>query len=510
MMKKTLIATVLLLSAVAGAQDIGQYNRALSAFNAGTFAEAARQFYELSENSTDPDIRQKSEYYFAQSLARQDLPFAAAVQYRLILSQGQEHPFYLKAVEGLTTSQRELNDQYLIPSILNRELNDSWATLPVEVMGRINYLVGAISQRQSKFDEARDFLTAVPPETAIYAKAQYLLGIVYGDPRYPGGAKPNEAMQAFQTVLNLKGTHYEDLTDTQQLATLGMARTNYGLGNYQQAVDYYEKIPRFSKYWDQALFENGWARFQNEDWGGALGSLQALHAPQFAGAFQPESWYVKAVTYYYACLYDEANTALNAFDGVYKPMETHLQGLLEGDKDLDYFYKAVATDDSKLVPRPVLLWVRGNERMLSVFGMLSEIDKEKAALAANPAWKGSKMIPDLSDRLDGVRGTLTQTAGQLAKNRLTEARDQIKHFSDQAEIVRFEVSKAEKELYESGVDQKKILDAQNLYRPAMPAENWNYWKFQGEFWIDEIGYYQYTLKRGCPMSESEEGSGGGQ
>ena len=37
----------------------------------------------------------------------------------------------------------------------------------------------------------------------------------------------------------------------------------------------------------------------------------------------------------------------------------------------------------------------------------------------------------------------------------------------------------------------------------MPAENWNYWKFQGEFWRDEIGYYQYTLKNGCADAQQK-------
>jgi len=37
----------------------------------------------------------------------------------------------------------------------------------------------------------------------------------------------------------------------------------------------------------------------------------------------------------------------------------------------------------------------------------------------------------------------------------------------------------------------------------MPGADWNYWKFQGEFWIDEIGYYQYTLKRGCTARAQE-------
>ena len=102
---------------------------------------------------------------------------------------------------------------------------------------------------------------------------------------------------------------------------------------------------------------------------------------------------------------------------------------------------------------------------------------------------------DLPGETDEIR--------QRARARVTEAYKNIQAFGDQAEIIRFETSKAEKELFEAGVDQQKLLSAKPLFRPKMPAENWNYWKFQGEFWRDEIGYYQYTLKRGCPARAGE-------
>jgi len=497
------LLALLALSAPALAQDIGPYNRALSQFNAGTFDEAARGFYELAESSTDPDIRAKSEYYLAQSLARKGLPFSAFIYYTGIVRAGNKHPFYLKAVEGLVNVQTILRDQYLIPSTLNREYNDEWAKLPLEVLARINYLIGAIAHRQSKLEEARDFLAAVPRETSIYPKAKYLLGIVYVDPRYPGGVKSDEAIKAFQEVLSLSGTQYDDLTEMRHLATLGLGRTFYGIGEYQRAVQAYESIPRFSKYWDEALFENGFARFQNDDYGGALGSLQALHAPQFS-AFQPESWILKATVYYFNCLYEETKTALKAFDDLYQPVQEKLRALLEGEaKDASYYYRLVSIEDSRTLPRAVLLWVRSNERMLGLFRILAQIDKEKAAINGNPAWRGSKIGPDLTSYLDQNRNTLTQVAGTFARNRLQEAVQNIRTFSDAAEIIRFETSKAEKELFEAGVDQARILQAQNLYRPPMPGEDWNYWKFQGEFWRDEIGYYQYTLKKGCPSTAEQ-------
>jgi hypothetical protein len=96
------------------------------------------------------------------------------------------------------------------------------------------------------------------------------------------------------------------------------------------------------------------------------------------------------------------------------------------------------------------------------------------------------------------RVTLRQVGGRIVRNRLEEAARNIKGFADQAGIIRFETSKAEKELAEAGTDQEKILRTQGLHRPALPSDAWQYWKFEGEFWLDEVGYYQYTLKRGCP------------
>jgi hypothetical protein len=271
------------------------------------------------------------------------------------------------------------------------------------------------------------------------------------------------------------------------------------VGEYQKATQSYESIARFSKYWDQALFENGFARFQNDDLGGALGSLQALHAPQFTGAFQPESWILKATTYYFSCLYAESKTALAAFDELYLPMAEQLKPIVEGEeKDVSVYFRLVDADDTGKLPKPVLNWVRSNERMLGVFSMLKQIDQEKQQIDGVQSWKASKLAPEVISYLDQNRGTLVQVAGQFAKNRLLEAYRNVKGFADQAEIIRFETSKAEKELAESGVDQAAVLKKQTLYRPRMPAENWNYWKFQGEFWRDEIGYYQYTLKKGCP------------
>jgi hypothetical protein len=498
-MTRSLALTLTLLIPLASfGQDAALYTKALSAYNASDYDQSAQLFYEVNNTATDPDVRAKSEYYLAASFAKKGLPVAAFIYFATILKAGKSHPFYLKSVEGLVNAQEFLGDQFLIPNLLNNNYSEEWATLPIEVLSRINYLIGTISYRKSKYDEARSFLEAVPPESTVYAKSQYMLGIVLIDPRFPGGSQVQPAVEAFEKVLALSAKTQKDLVLTQQLSLLGLGRTYYGSGEYQKAVDAYERIPRFSLYWDQALFENGFARFQNDDLGGALGSLQALHAPQFAGAFQPESWILKSTAYYFSCLYEESKTTLAAYDELYAPMAEKLKPIIEGtDTEPVVFFKLVDTRSDK-VPTPILNWVRANDRMLGVFNNLKQIDAEKNRIEENQGWRAAKLSNELVTYLDQNRATLEQIAGQLAKNRLSEAYRNVKSFADQAEIIRFETSKAEKELAEAGVDQSQVLRGQTLYRPKMPAENWNYWKFQGEFWRDEIGYYQYTLKRGCP------------
>jgi tetratricopeptide (TPR) repeat protein len=507
-MKRTLFLSVTLLASVALGQDLAIYNKALSAYNSNAFEDSARMFFEVTNSTTDNDLRLKAEYYLASSFQRQNLPFTAFIYFTPIVNAGPQHPYHLKAVEALITLQEVLHDDFLIPSLMNKlydRFADEWAKLPLEVLARINYLIGRISHRKGKLEEAKQFLEAVTDTSQVYAKAQYMVGISLLDPRFPAADEATRsknveaAIAVFENILKIR-TKQLDFDDTKHLTFLALGRANYNVGQYQRSTEWYERVPRFSKYWDQALFENGFARFQNDDFGGALGSLQGLYAPQFAGAFQPESWILTATTYYFSCLYEESKSSLAEYERIYLPMAEKLKPLVDSATPRDYpaYLKLVNTTDGAEVPKAVLNWVRTNERMLGFFGMLKQIEAERATIEVNQGWRAAKMSSDLTTWLDQNRGLIEQTAGQTAKMRLSEAYRTVKGFGDQVEIIRFEIAKAEKEFAETGINGAKVLESQTLYRPKMPAENWNYWRFEGEFWRDEIGYYQYTLKRGCP------------
>ncbi|MFL5372603.1 MAG: hypothetical protein ACJ78T_01335, partial [Myxococcales bacterium] len=71
------------------------------------------------------------------------------------------------------------------------------------------------------------------------------------------------------------------------------------------------------------------------------------------------------------------------------------------------------------------------------------------------------------------------------------------------DVIAFEATKGEKGFLERDVDAKKILASEALFRPQQPSTGHEYWAFDGEYWPDEIGYYQATIKDACPAKWKE-------
>ena len=496
---KLLLLTALALAAPASAagaeQDAQRSDRAIKAFQERQFESAAAQFAALAEEGLSEETRLKAEYYLAQSLFERGLYYSAFKRFLYVIEAGPNHPHYLKAVEGIVAISEALREDYLTGGLLDQEYNDEFAKLPLETLQKINYIVGAVSYRKGKLEEALGFLSAVPAESAYYARARYLQGIILNR-----RGKSEEAIGAFNEILDKLSDSpkltYTGLANVRELARLGLARVYFGMGRYADSSATYDTVPRFSEYWDEALFENGWARFQNDDWGGALGSLQALHAPQFAGSFQPESWILKATVYYYACLYDDSKAALEAFDKIYLPIAQKTQALLEADQSNEY-YVGLMSAESQVLPKSVKSYLRANHRFVQLTGLAEQARKESEIVRASSALQGTKLQQELLAYLEQNRAGAVGKAGELVKLRLADAAKTVTGLDGQKEILKFEVAKAETSALEARFDSKKQLQAEPIWRPKIPATNWEYWQFQGEFWLDEIGYYQYTLKSGC-------------
>ena len=79
---------------------------------------------------------------------------------------------------------------------------------------------------------------------------------------------------------------------------------------------------------------------------------------------------------------------------------------------------------------------------------------------------------------------------------LLELEAQLRNFEAQINILDFEVADAERQWLEQG---KEILKGRRarLPRPDIPNDQWQHWSFDREYWKDELGFIQHSLRSEC-------------
>ncbi len=495
------------LAGAARADEIDTLNSAIESYNDQKFRAAAIGFYKIEETSTVADNRFKAEYYLAQSLNKLGLGFSSFFYYGQIIKAGPAHPYYFKSVEGALRVTEESRDEVLGPNVLNRAYNEQFARLSPDALSRINYYIALLGYRAGRYGEAEQFLQGVPRESAAYGQAHYVQGLL------AQRTDANRAVAIFQEVLAMpEDGKYRDLKEVKELTHLALGRTYYGLGRYAEASAQYAQLPRFSRHWDEALFEGAYADLLNDDPGGALGKLHSLHSPHLSDEFAPESDTLEAIIYYQNCLYARVRDVTGRFDRDYVPMRDQVKRILEANPSFDTLASLVAPDafagapasSAGPLPSAVQHHLAKNERIASMIDYVARLDAESAKIRADSELASDALGKDLLDLIGKQRALVLQVAGKFVKGRLADLVGHVSELDLQKRIIAFETTKGEKEFLEQNVNVSARLLGQKLYRPEMPATGHEYWPFEAEYWPDEIGYYRYTIKNACSVKRKDE------
>jgi hypothetical protein len=491
------VLLLLVLAAAARAQEIDVLNKAIEDYNDGKNQKAAIGLYQVEETATVEDNRFKAEYYLAQSLNKLGYGFGSFFYYGQIVKAGPAHPYYYKAIEGAVAVIEQYRDEVLGPNVLNRAYNDQFGRLPPEVLSKINYYIALLGYRAGKYDEAEQFLKGVPPESAAYPQAQYLTGLLLQR------KQPEQAVKVFRGILGMEGAKYRDLNDLKELTHLALGRTLYAMQKYAEASASYDALPRFSRHWDEALFEGAYADLLADDPGAALGKLHGLHSPHLSDQFVPESLNLTAIIYHQRCLYPQVREVIARFSAEYVPMKEQLKAIVDSNLPVEAWWQMLQPGDARL-PAAVQHHLQKNERVEAMVGYIGRLDQESARVEKEGELAKSPLGADLLDLIGKQKALMAQVAGKFIQGRLADMAHLIEVLDGDKEIIGFETTKGEKEMLEANFDVKGRLDSQPLYRPTLPATGHEYWPFDGEYWPDEIGYYKYTLKDACPAKKKEE------
>jgi len=308
--------------------------------------------------------------------------------------------------------------------------------------------------------------------------------------------------------------------DLRELAMMQLARVHYGARQNRKAIYYYQRVARGNEQWLEALFEASWANYRIGQFEQALGNLITLSSPFFRDEYFPEALILKAVIYYENCRYRESSAILEDFERIYLPVHDELDALLKRPLDAAEYYNVLADvqkknkeqrpDATQAILERILRLALTDQDLKKTNDSILELEAELDGYGSRgDTFKYSELSKTLIEELKAQRETLIGKAGLMARSKLERELGELKKLLANALRIKFETTTKEKEFLQDQLRAGGDKEIVKKYRFSVAvADDELYWPFEGEYWRDELGTYQYTLTKGCVDRDTANRAGG--
>jgi len=464
---------------------------------------ASKGLYDLLAANTFPEHQTKTQYYLAKSLEDMQMLHSAQHYYMQVVRRGPSNPYFKYALPKLIgIAQQTGNDAELL-RIVDKIPPEQF---PRNAKNHLYYLMGrTLYEEKQDLAGSAQYFQQVSAKSDLYMRSKYFEGIINTERE-----KLKSAVMSFREVMKAQppvivgADEAQQVEDMKDLALINVARIYFGLERFDNADNYYAMVDRDSTYWPQSLFERAWTNFWRADLNLALGLLLTVESPYFQEEeYIPEVTVLRALTFFNLCEYEEVERIISGFEKTYKPQQAEIEAFLTQYKDspqvrdqaYDAFF-ANAHPGSNL-PKALFSRVLRNRDLSALVRHMDMMDEEiKAINTQKSVWRDT--VGDaLKQQIEQDRIRYKKKAGTELLKELAVQRNTLADLLVQSEIIRFEVTDAQRKDYEFRatltdveVDRKDVID-------FAVSRDIIYWPFNGEFWRDELGYYQYTENGSC-------------
>ncbi len=491
---------------------------ALRLYQQESYAQASVQFQRIVQGETgdEPANVQKAQFFLGKCFYHLRFFQAALGVFEEIAMMSTGHLYFQTTLQWLAQLSRELPEPAGIIGLVGR-YGDSISVLQEfnkaetsDLYNELLYLMGRHWYAQGEFAKARDFFLEIDRGNDLYTPAIFFAGITHVRER-----RAQPAAKAFLSIIE----KYEDmlfLSDEEErflnLAWLSVARIYYSTNHFESAMEAWNHVPQSSEHYIDALFEESWAFFQTDQLERALGNIHTINSPYFEELFFPESIILKAVIYFGQCMYEDAQETVNEFRVQYEPIQLELEGAITKFQDNQAFFefltKLRALEESEsqgadMGFSPDMLAViksaLGDRTLLRNLEYVEILQSEEKKLAKMPpVFINSAAGVRIQQDINTAKTVSIDNTGNLARSRYERLLGEIKDFMNQATRVEIEILKAlrgelDMEIKQEGEVTGPMVDEEVIKSDAEHV----LWPFQGEFWRDELGYYQQPIVNRC-------------
>ncbi|RKH17489.1 hypothetical protein D7Y13_39685 [Corallococcus praedator] len=516
--------------------DRQRLDAAISLFKNDEYEKAAMASHELLGDAKLQGLHTEARYVLAKSLYRMGLYHSSLGEFSKILAAGPSTKFFKTSLEWLFFISRKTQNETVILDEIARYANYEF---PEKFRNEFRYLlaryhfvrgraldqVGQTENADKSFEEVKRLALTIPRTDTFYPRAKYLEGLAFfrnGTHHKDAAAKRGNtdvlaSVEAMKEVVRLTrpmvgrtGEQAKLDKSLRELAFMQLARTHYGMQQNRFSIFYLNKVERGNTQWLEALFESSWANYRIGQYEQALGNLITLSSPFFREEYFPEALILKAVIYYENCRYRESNLILQDFEHTYLPVHDELDSLVKKNMDASEYYTVLADVQKKnkdglekngtdVLLERILRLALTDQDLKKTNDSILELEGEMDLFSnKGDTFKYSELTKQLLEGLKVQRTSLISKAGTMAKGKLETELGALKLLLANGLRIKFETTTKEKEFLEEQLKAGGRTAIVKKYKYSVAvADDQLYWPYEGEYWRDELGTYQYTMTKGC-------------
>jgi hypothetical protein len=440
--------------------DIG-----LERVNAKDYKEAARVFYGVYRSLPDSDTRRDlASYHLAGALVELGLMEAGAEHYMEVVAGRRLPEFMDKALSRLKVLYEKhfVDEERFVEGTI---YNNQYSELSPDVGDFVEYLQALADIRHGFEDWGRKRLVAL-----AHGDRPYTFYARYALAADRLGRKEDDA--AAKDLREIVGAGNAPI-DARDRARLALARILYEKKAYEDAWRIYSQIDAALPLQDLVMLEKAWDRTASGDEQRALGLILGLGAPVFVNIFAPERDLIRGMALRRLCQFRAVHGAVREFRATYG-------GMLQKIRD-----RTPVRDDPAMRK-----WALAATRPLAEQGHL------RAVLVRERTSLGSIADKPLHDHLDKIYladiGHVDAIISRGLDRAIDRVSDELLRVDEQMNLIDYEIGAG---LFKSG-------DTKGVTRGARPgdipyATSAAYFKFDGEYWTDEVSDYTVLADDRC-------------
>lgn len=468
-----------------------EYQKAVTFAEQGLYPNAAIKLFVLLRSPQINNRAAKVRYLLGQVLVKMDLKQVASFQFIQAINLKNES-YRKSSVQKLSEIAADLGDDTLLNYVFNNlQLKD----FPPSERDTLYFKLGQVRYENEDYRKALELFNKVDNGSRYALDAQYYSGLSYSRLN-----QDETALNIFQKILS--GTESKNITSPIRVQSqLAVARTLYKKKDWDNAILYYSKIPRDSEYWPDSLLEQTWAMLRSGRLRSALSNFHTLHSPFYENIYNPESLLLRSIVYLYICKYDEMEKVLSLYKKNYTPLSKEFRNAIRQSDDwFSYIdaYKRGRKDIKSKLPVGVLRKILLQEEIQNQFYYLDKITSERKNLLDNNSLKKTSLgiygLKVLNRRISGTQNKISL----MIKENLTKLELELRKFNEQADLIAFELTSGKTQQLKKKIREGSVASIDEKINRDFYVENgYQFYPFKGEYWLDEVGNYQYFGKQSC-------------